>query len=407
MKTEQTSKELIPRDTTRLTHLKVNNPRGFASFSPPVFRASTVLFRNMDALRQAHMDEEESWSYGLHSTPTQYELAQKLAQIEGGKQGLLLPSGLAAISLVQFSLLRSGDELLLADHVYGPNREHAQWLMRDFGITTRFYNPLSVNDLAQLITPKTKLIWIEAPGSITMEIPDIPAITALAKERGVLTVLDNTWSGGLLCRPFDLGVDIAIQALTKYQSGGSDVIMGSVVTADKALHQRLSSTRRTMGWGVSSDDCYLVLRNLPSMAVRIAAHGERSTTLAKWLKRRHEIVRVLHPALPDCPGHLHWQRDFSGVSGLFSVVLHKRYRQAQVDAFIEDLQLFGIGYSWGGSQSLVMHYDVMETRSATTWPPTDWPNADTVGSLVRFYCGLEDARDLIADIKESMTRHLV
>ncbi|MCC7005364.1 MAG: cystathionine beta-lyase [Ottowia sp.] len=390
-----------------LPHLRVRIPKGFASLSPPVWRASTVLFPNMEALRQYHASDEESWSYGLQSTPTQYELAQKLAQIEGGYHSLLLPSGLAAFSLIQFTFLRHGDGLLIPDSVYFPNRTHAEWLMRDFGIKVQFYDPMNLPALSKLITAKTKLIFIEAPGSITMEVPDIPAITALAQSRGVITAIDNTWSGGLLCRPFDLGVDITMQALTKYQSGGSDVLMGSIVTRELRLHDQLRTRRRHMGWGVSSDDCYFLLRSLPSMAVRIAQHGANAQALANWLNQRKEVVRVLHPALPDCAGHAFWQRDFSGASGLFSVVFNKRYRQTQVDAFIEDLQLFGIGYSWGGAHSLVMHYDVLSQRSIAVWPPTEWHDRDEVGCLVRLYCGLESPAELIADVEQSMSRHLV
>lgn len=407
METEQMSTEDVLSDTTRILHIHSHKTGRFTSLAVPVHRSSTVLFRNMESLRQKYADKGEAWAYGLQENPTQQELANKLAYIEGGKYALLMPSGLAAISLVQLSLLHSGDELLLPDNVYEPNRYHAEWLAENFAIRVRFYDPGQVAKLEKMLTAKTKLIWLEAPGSITMEIPDIPAITALARKHKVISVLDHTWSGGILCRPFALGVDISVQALTKYQSGGNDVLMGSVVVRDRELHQRLQITRQSMGCNVSSDDCYFILRNLSSLNVRIAAHGERALALANWLTTRPEVVRVLHPALPDCPGHSYWQRDFSGASGLFSVVFHKRYRQAQIDAFIEDLQLFALGYGWGGERSLVMYYQVEDQRSVTTWPPENLPDYEQMGSLVRFYCGFEDPHDLIADVQQSIERHLV
>ncbi|WP_404993151.1 cystathionine beta-lyase [Cupriavidus pauculus] len=376
---------------------------GFESFSTPTYRGSTIVFRNLAELRAYGDRSKTYWRYGLHATPTSEALCQQLAQIEGGGQTLLLPSGMGAISLVYFACLRSGDDVLVPDNVYGPNRDHGEWLAREYGVTVRYYHPSIGAGVAALIQPNTRLIWMEAPGSVTMEVPDSEAIVAAARARGVLTAIDNTWSAGVYFKPFEKGIDISVQALTKYQSGGSDVLMGAVITRDEKLHDRLKRTRMIMGWGVSADDCFLVLRGLASMPVRLAAHDRAAREVAEWLKRRPEVTRVLHPALPDCPGHEAWQRDFTGGGGLFSLIVHSRYSREQVDAFVEALKLFAIGWSWGGAHSLAVPYHVETMRPAGTWPPAGWENA---GELVRLYIGLEDTRDLIADLKQAMETHL-
>lgn len=376
---------------------------GFESFSTPTYRGSTIVFRNLAELRAYGDRSKTYWRYGLHATPTSEALCQQLAQIEGGRQTLLLPSGMGAISLVYFACLRSGDDVLVPDNVYGPNRDHGEWLAREYGVTVRYYHPSIGAGIAALIQPNTRLIWMEAPGSVTMEVPDSEAIVAAARARGVLTAIDNTWSAGVYFKPFEKGIDISVQALTKYQSGGSDVLMGAVITRDEKLHDRLKRTRMIMGWGVSADDCFLVLRGLSSMPVRLAAHDRAAREVAEWLKRRPEVTRVLHPALPDCPGHDAWQRDFTGGGGLFSLIVHRRYTPEQVDAFVEALKLFAIGWSWGGAHSLAVPYHVETMRPAGTWPPAGWENA---GELVRLYIGLEDTRDLIADLKQAMDTHL-
>jgi cystathionine beta-lyase len=376
---------------------------GFESFSTPTYRGSTIVFRNLAELRAYGDRSKTYWRYGLHATPTSEALCQQLAQIEGGRQTLLLPSGMGAISLVYFACLRSGDDVLVPDNVYGPNRDHGEWLAREYGVTVRYYHPSIGAGIAALIQPNTRLIWMEAPGSVTMEVPDSEAIVSAARARGVLTAIDNTWSAGVYFKPFEKGIDISVQALTKYQSGGSDVLMGAVITRDEKLHDRLKRTRMIMGWGVSADDCFLVLRGLASMPVRLAAHDRAAREVAEWLKRRPEVTRVLHPALPDCPGHEAWQRDFTGGGGLFSLIVRSRYSREQVDAFVEALKLFAIGWSWGGAHSLAVPYHVETMRPAGTWPPAGWENA---GELVRLYIGLEDTRDLIADLKQAMETHL-
>ena len=375
-------------------HPEFETAPGFESFSTPVMRASTVVFPNLAAVRSADWRNDAQWRYGLHATPTSATLMQQLAQIEGGKHALLQPSGLSAISNVYFAFVKAGDDVLIPDNVYSPNREHGNWLAHDFGVSVRYYDPMIGAGIADLIRPNTRLIWIEAPGSVTMEVPDVPAIAAAARARKVITAIDNTYSAGLAFRPLEHGVDVSVQALTKYQSGGSDLLMGATITADDALHQELKRARMRMGIGVSVDDCSLVLRSLPSMKARFEAHNRSALALAHWLKARPEISAMLHPAFPDCPGHAEFMRDFSGAGGLFSVVFHERYSPAQIDAFVEALELFAIGWSWGGAHSLAMPYDIASMRSTSQWPHR--------GTLVRFYIGLEDEADLRADIERAM-----
>lgn len=379
---------------TRIVRAEDQLTPGFESFAVPVTRASTVVFPDLATLRALDWRNDAQWRYGLHATPTSLTLAQRLAAIEGGNHALLQPSGLSAISNVYFGIVKAGDDVLIPDNVYSPNRDHAEWLAHDFGLTARYYDPMIGAGIAGLIRPETKLIWLEAPGSVTMEVPDVQAITTVARARNVITAIDNTWSAGLAFRPFEHGVDISVQALTKYQSGGGDVLMGATITADKELHLKLKLARMRMGIGVSSDDCSLILRSLPSMKVRFEQHDRSALALAKWLKTRPEIAAVLHPALPDCPGHEFFARDFSGAGGLFSVVFDERYTPAQIDTFCESLELFSLGWSWGGAHSLAMPYDVASMRSASRWPYR--------GTLVRFYVGLEDEADLQADIERCL-----
>jgi cystathionine beta-lyase len=378
---------------TRLIHPSYTAPGGFAAFPTAIHHASTVLFKDVAAMRSGEWKDKSAYTYGLHGTPTTFTLEARLAEIEGGSHCLLAPSGLAAIAMVDFAFLKTGDDVLLPENVYNPNRELGRWLSSDFGITARYYDPMIGAGIAELIQPNTKLIWTEAPGSVSMEVPDLPAICAAARARGVLVALDNTWSAGLALRGFDLGVDIIMQALTKYQSGGSDVLMGAVITRDAALNDRLALAHMRLGLGVSPDDAFLVMRGLPSMQLRFDAHDAAARKVAAWLQARPEIARVLHPAFADCPGHATWLRDFTGAGGLFSVVFDARYTEAQTDAFVDALTLFGIGYSWGGANSLVMPYRIAAMRAR-------WDG----GTLVRFNIGLESVDDLIADIAQALEK---
>lgn len=377
---------------TLLTTTDYRPPEGFAAFPTAIHHASTVLFKNVAALRARNWQDKTSYTYGLHGTPTTFTLEARLAEIEGGSDCLLAPSGLAAIAMVDLALLSAGDDLLVPDNVYNPNRELANWLQKDFGITARFYDPLVGEGIAELIRPNTKLIWAEAPGSVSMEVPDIPAICRAARAKGVPVALDNTWAAGLAFRAFEHGVDIVMQALTKYHSGGSDVLMGAVITADKALHRKLEMAHMRLGLGVSADDTYLVLRGLPTMKLRFDAHDAAARKVAAWLKARPEIAKVLHPAFEDCPGHATWRRDFTGAGGLFSVLFDPKYTEQQTDRFIDSLTLFKIGYSWGGANSLAVPYRMSHMRSR-------W---DEAGQLVRFNIGLEDPDDLVKDIGQAL-----
>ena len=377
---------------TLLSHSDYTAPDGFGAFPTAIHHASTVTFANVAAMRSRSWQQKTSYTYGLHGTPTSFTLEARLAEIEEARHCLLAPSGLAAIALVNFGLLKSGDDVLLPDNVYGPNRDMAQWLTRDFGISARLYDPMIGAGIAALIQPNTRLLWAEAPGSVSMEVPDIPALCAAAHASGVLIALDNTWSAGLAFKAFDHGVDIIMQALTKYQSGGSDVLMGAVLTRDDAIAERLNQAHMRLGMGVGMDDVYLILRSLPTMPLRFQMHDASARQVASWLKSRSEISAVLHPALPDCPGHAIWLRDFTGAGGLFSVIFDARFPEAQTDRFIDSLKLFKIGFSWGGSNSLCVPYRVAAMRR-------DWSHA---GQLVRFNIGLEDPRDLIADIEQAL-----
>lgn len=383
---------------TRIVHPETELSPGFASFATPVMRASTVVFPDLATLRAADWRDDAQWRYGLHATPTSAALAQRIAALEGGRQALLQPSGLSAISNVYFGIVKAGDDVLIPDNVYSPNREHGEWLAHDFGVSVRYYDPMIGAGMADLIAPNTRLIWIEAPGSVTMEVPDVPAIVEAARARNVITAIDNTYSAGLAFRPLELGVDISVQALTKYQSGGSDVLMGATITIDHELHLKLKRARMRMGIGVSADDCALVARSLASMKARFEVHDRGALALARWLKTRPEIAAVLHPALPDCPGHAEFMRDFTAAGGLFSVVFDERYDARQIDAFVEALELFAIGWSWGGAHSLALPYGIASMRTASKWPHR--------GTLVRFYVGLEDEADLRADIERAMAQAL-
>jgi cystathionine beta-lyase len=378
--------------STALIHHPYRPPPGFGAVPPAVHKASTVLFADTAALhRRNWRDKSSGYTYGLGGTPTSYLLEERLATLEGAEHALLLPSGLAAITLVNFALLKQGDELLLPDNVYGPSRELARHELAQFGISHRFYDPMDAAGLAAAIGPHTRLVWIEAPGSVTMEFPDMPALAAACRSRGVISALDNTWGAGVAFAPFEQGVDVSMQALTKYPSGGADVLMGVVTTRDAVLHQRLLGCRTRLGHGIGGNDIELVLRSLPSLALRYAAQDAAGRRLAAWWQGRPESTRVLHPALLGSPGHAHWAARCSASAGLFSVVFEPRHDARRIDAFVDALRLFGIGYSWAGPMSLAVPYDLRSLRGAAGG-----------GMLVRFSVGLEAVEDLIADCEQAL-----
>jgi len=387
--------------STSLIHHPYEPPPGFVAPQPGVFKASTVIFPSTAEMRSRTWKERAGYTYGLHGTPTTFTLEERIATLEGGLHTLLLPSGLAAIALVDMALLKAGDEVLIPDNAYGPGKELARHELEGFGIAHRFYDPMDPQSLADAIGPATRLVWLEAAGSVTLEFPDLAALVQVARGRGVLTALDNTWGAGLAFNPFDLlpakssqplGVDISVHALTKFPSGGGDVLMGSTTTRDAALHARLSLTRMRMGFGVGANDAELVLRSLPTLPLRYEAQDRAARTLALWWTKRSEVTQVLHPALPDSPGHVHWRRLCRSAASLFSVVFDARYSAAQVDAFVDALKVFRIGYSWAGPVSLVVPYELASMRLRPAWS----------GTLVRFAVGLEDAGDLIADCEQAL-----
>jgi cystathionine beta-lyase len=357
--------------------------------NPPVERASTILFESVAEL-EASRPGLGSYRYGLQGTATQWALAEALTGLEPGAAGTALYcSGLAAIAVPLLAVLAPGDELLVPDNVYGPTRKFCETVLKRFGIATRYYDPLVGTGISQLIADKTGAILLESPGSLTMEVQDVPGICAVAREHGIVTFLDNTWATPLLFQAIAAGVDISMIAGTKYVGGHADVMIGAA-TATADHYPRLQEVTWDLGQSVSPDDAWLGSRGLRTMAVRLEQHEKSALKVAEWLKAQPRVGRVLHPALPDCPGHEFWKRDFKGSSGLFTFELKDATRE-QRHAFVDRLELFGIGYSWGGYESLALPVDPYRT---VTQPPA--PN------LVRLHVGLEDPDDLIADIAAAL-----
>jgi len=395
--------------STTLIHHAYQPPAEFEAPQVGVFKASTVIFPNVAAMRTREWMDKSAYTYGLHGTPTTFTLEERLATLEGGTHCILTPSGLAAIAHVDFAVLKTGDEVLIPDNAYAPNKSLAEGELAQFGITHQVYDALDVNDLAARITPRTRLVWLEAAGSVTMEFPDLVALVQLCKARGVLCALDNTWGAGLAFNAFhltpgqgELGVDLTIHALTKYPSGGGDVLMGSIVTRSDELARVLKLSHMRLGTGVGANDAEAVLRSLPSLPLRYKAQDMAARTLAAWCASQPAFSQVLHPALSSSPGHAHWQQlcvtpnePEGWAAGIFSVVMDERFTSKQVDAFCDALQLFKIGYSWGGPMSLVMPYNMASSRACST-------SHMQRGRVVRFCIGLEAVRDLQADVLQAL-----
>ncbi|MCO5120764.1 MAG: cystathionine beta-lyase [Burkholderiaceae bacterium] len=375
--------------------------------NPPLVRASTVLFDSLEQAaatgRRTAVGARHASTYGTVGTQTTFALMDALAAIEGeghACRAALMPSGLAAISTALLGFLQPGDHMLMTDSVYGPARVFAQGMLAKLGVQTTFFDPgIDAEGLAGLIRPETKVLYLESPGSYTFELQDVPALAALARSRGIVSMIDNAWASPVFARPFDWGIDISILPLTKYWSGHADLLMGAVVAREE-VWGRLWEAVRQLGMCVGGDDAWLVLRGLRTVGVRMRAHQASGLAVASWLESRPEVARVLHPGLPGHPGHDLWQRDFTGASGLFAFELDaapfagaagaERRRRA-LAALCEGRRLFGIGYSWGGFESLIMPAAIDHLRTA--WP---WQG----GPLVRLHCGLADASDLIADLDE-------
>jgi len=358
--------------------------------NPPVHHVSTVLYPTAEDF----LARRSRYLYGRRGTPTSEALENALRELEGPACAgvALLPSGLAAISTALLALLNAGDHLLVTDSVYQPTRNFCDGVLKRYGITTTYYDPLIGTGIAALIRPNTRVVFVEAPGSLSFEMQDVPAIAAAAHAMGAVVLMDNTWASPLYFRAFDKGIDLSIQAATKYIGGHSDVMLGTV-SANKATWERLSDTVHALGLCVGPDDIYLGLRGLRTLGVRLAQHYQSGLKIARWLEQRPEVARVLHPALASCPGHAIWQRDFSGASGLFSIVL-KPVADTAVHAFLNELSLFGIGASWGGFESLAIPFNCASFRTATKWAPG--------GPTVRIHIGLEDTDDLIGDLERGL-----
>ena len=376
------------RAATRLIHPDRYASTDFTSLAVPTYRGSTVVFRSLADVGDAN--DESQYRYGLYGTPTTRDLAIRIAALEGAEHCLIVPSGQAAIALPYLAFCKAGDHVLLTESAYGPNTELAADILNRMGIEVERYDPVIGSGIAGLIRDNTRLIWTESPGSITMEIQDIPAICAAARERGVLVAIDNTYGAGMLFDAFKAGVDISVQALTKYAGGHSDLLLGSISTRDGKLDQQLREAQRLTGMGVSPDDCSAVLRGLKTLDVRLSRLEQSALTVARWLYDHHEGITMLHPAFADCPGHDIWKRDWTGSASIFSVIFN-HWNRAQIERFVDSLQLFKIGYSWGGANSLVMSYAGLRRPAPQTGP-----------LLVRLNIGLEDPQDLIEDLEQAL-----
>ena len=391
--------------STELIHHPYRAPEGWDAVHVPVAKASTVLFKNTAELHRPRAMDGVSYRYGLPGTPTTYTLAARIATLEHAAHCVLTPSGVSAITLTSLSFLKPGDEVLLPDNVYGQNRHLANGRLTRLGITHRFYDPLDVPAFEALLSERTRLVWLEAAGSITLEFPDLVGLLQACRARGVLTALDNTWGAGLAFNAFEvaphiapgLGADISMQALTKFPSGGADLLMGAVCTRDLTLNRQLVATHEYLGYGVGQNDVEAVLRGLPSIALRYRAQDAAARELAQWMADRPEVARVLHPALPDSPGHAFWRDVSPGAAGcLFSAVFRPEFDARRIDAFVDALTCFGIGYSWAGPMSLAVPYDLSRSRSlGLPW------TAEEGGTLVRFAIGLEEVSDLRADLAQA------
>jgi len=377
---------------TTLIHPTAKAPEGFRSLVPPVHRASTTVFDSTESLSDDWAIDRSGYTYGLYGTPTVQELAARIAELEHGTYTFITPGGQAAISLIDLAFVRAGDHILVPDHIYGPNRALVSRVLHGLGVEATFYPPTIGAGVESLIKPNTVLVWCESPGSVTMEVQDVPAIAEVAHRHGAIVALDNTYAAGVFFDAFAHGVDVTMQALTKYVGGHSDLLLGSVTVRSEELYRKLGMTRQLLGMGVSPDECSLALRGLLTLGVRLKALEASTLEVARWLAARPEIETVLHPALPSCPGHEIWQRDFTGSTSVFSVVFDAKYSMDAIRAFVDSLELFEIGWSWGGVTSLAVPQFTI---------PRSHPQFRRE-SLVRFNIGLESPSDLIADLERGL-----
>jgi cystathionine beta-lyase len=362
--------------------------------NPPVYHASTVTFPTLEALEASQASPFDVIHYGRYGTPTTSAFEEAVAALEGGDRTISVPSGLSAITSALLAFLKAGDHVLVTDSVYFPTRRFCNNVLSGLGIETTYYDPTIGAGITGLIRPNTRVIYMESPGSITFEVQDVAAIAKAARAAGAVAILDNTWSAGLFFRPFAHGVDVSLQAATKFIAGHSDAMLGAI-TMRRELYEQVKWITVGLGVCAGPDDCYLGLRGLRTLSARLARHQETGLRLARWLATRPEVERVLHPALPSCPGHALWKRDFTGAPGLFGVVL-KDFPKKAVAAMLDGMELFALGYSWGGYESLIVPTYPAKVRSATRWP--------YASPSIRLHCGLEDPDDLQADLEAGLKR---
>ena len=386
------------REETTVVHSGLHPERHHGAVNPPVFHASTILSENVAEFRRRRQNwilEQPGTYYGRFGTPTIEALQEAIAALEGGHRTVVYPSGLAACAGALLAFLSAGDQLLMSDTVYGPTRNFATGFLKRFGVSTTFFDPLAGRAIESLIRPETRVIYLESPGSLTFEVQDVPAIAEAARRRGITVIADNTWGTPLYFKPFAHGVDVSVQAATKYIVGHSDAMLGAI-TCTKEAWPRLRRSTHELGQTAGPDDVYLGQRGLRTLAVRLKQHWKAGVALAEWIARQPEVERVLHPALPGDPGHAIWKRDFTGACGLFGVVLKEGITERALGAMIDGLELYGIGSSWGGFESLIVPFDPRETRTATKWPHK--------GPCFRIHAGLENVEDLIADLEAGFER---
>lgn len=383
------------RRNTTLVHAGRHPDENHGILNPPVYHASTITWPSVEHMHAVHAAPFDHWSYGRTGTPTTAAFEEAVAVLEGGHRAIATPSGLSAIALSIGAFVSAGDHVLMTDTCYGPTRKFCDRVLKRFGVEVTYYDPLVGAGIADLIRDETRIVYMESPGSGTFEVQDVPAIAAAARAAGAVSMIDNTWATPLLFRPIDHGVDISIHAATKYMVGHSDAMMGVAVCRTKEQFVAVKTHAQLNGNSAAPDDLYLAQRGLRTMAVRLKQHEENALVVARWLQGRPEVARVLFPALPDDPGHALWKRDFAGASGLFGVLL-KPVPDAAVDALLNGLELFPMGASWGGYESLILPIDMKGLRSCRPWA--------VEGPLLRLHVGLEDPDDLIEDLERGLDR---
>ena len=385
------------KEDTKIAHKGRDPESNHGIINPPVYHASTIAWGSVAEMkrRRAQRWEPGVYTYGRHGTPTHDALEEAFAAVSGGYRSVAVSSGLAAINAAMLAFLEQGDHVLMVDSVYGPARNFCDNVVGRFGVETTYYDPAIGAGIGNLIRDNTRIVYVEAPGSLTFEMQDIPAIAEEAHRAGCVVIMDDTWSSGVYFKPFEHGVDVSALAATKYVVGHSDVMMGLITTTEECW-DRVRPSAAVLGANSGPDDVYLTLRGLRTIKVRLARHQETGFILARWLEARPEVDRVLHPGLPGFPGHDLWKRDFTGASGLFSFVLKGGYSEERINAMLDGMRFYAMGASWGGFESLIIPVDPSSNRTATEWKGP--------GQLIRIHAGLEDPEDLIADLEAGFRR---